>query len=400
VESSFRAAKRADSAFSEAARTKLSSACRKRGHDDQPELASDRRLAELSFCPNVVRHIMRYESPVIWPPAWKPGMHIGIISTSSSTAYDFPSRVETGRRNLSAAFSAKVIEIPVRIAKAGFVVERPETVAEHLHRLFLDEQVGLIVAAIGGFNTNSILPHLNWELLRANPTYLCGYSDTSALLNAMISRAGIGALHGPALLPQWGDPRGPFKETIDAFHAAVATPDLARKLKYPGFWCDPRTDWNSADLKQTFHEKSIADEPWRALKGGAARGSLIGGNIETINMLLGTPFCPDFTDKVLFIEATGAEAYLPRFKRALTHLGNAGVFSRIKGMIVGRCPDARPVSGTTLDEVLLDVLRGTDFPVIVDVDLGHTEPMITLPIGASVALVAEPGEVALHLEPR
>ncbi len=338
--------------------------------------------------------------PLVWPPAWKAGMKIGILSTSSPTIYDFSQRAERGRKNLEAVLSGQANEISKRLRTSGFVVEKPEIIAEHIHEMFLDKQVGLIVAAVGGFNTNSVLPYIDWDLLRAHPTYVCGYSDTSALLDAINARARIGTLHGPALLPQWGDMHGPFEETINSFYSSIASPDRTNILKYAGFWCDPRTDWNAVDPVQTFHGKQRFNEPWRVLRPGTAQGRLIGGNIETVNMLLGTPYCPSFDQKILFLEATGAEAYLPRFQRALTHLQCAGVFSRIRGLIVGRCPDAKPVAGTSLDEILLELLADSHFPVMVDVDLGHTEPMITLPIGANAVVVAEPGDVSIVLKMR
>jgi len=256
----------------------------------------------------------------------------------------------------------------------------------------------LIVTAVGGFNTNSVLPYLDWALLRAHPTFVCGYSDASALLLAINSRARIGVLHGPALLPQWGDPAGPFDETVIGFCKSITIPTGTRSLRYAGFWCDPRTDWNETDRPASFHRKQRFNNPWRVLRPGTAQGALVGGNIETMNMLLGTPYSPSFSRKILFIEATGAEAYLPRFHRALTHLRIAGVLSKLSGLVVGRCPDAQPVAGVTLDDVLTDVLAGTGFPVIVDVDLGHTEPIITLPIGASAILIAEPANVSIRID--
>ena len=335
------------------------------------------------------------DQPIVWPPPWRSGMAVGILSTSSATLYRLPRRTERAVQALESALAASHVYIPARQASSGFVVDQPSVVADNLHRMIANPQIGLIISAIGGFNTNAILEHLDWELLRANPRLICGYSDMSCLLNAVVTKSGVCTFHGPALLPQWGDPQGPFEEAKRAVLAMFAATGRAIELKYPGRWCDPRTEWSNEGASS--HDKMTQDQPWRALVRGVGKGRLVGGNVETLNMLIGTPYQPDFAGAILFVEATGAEAHLPRLARALTHLRASGSLAQINGLIVGRCPDAHPVDCVTLDDVILQSLAGTDVPVAVDVDLGHTEPMITLPLGADATLDTSSTEVVIRV---
>lgn len=333
----------------------------------------------------------------IHPRDWSPGMRVGIVSSGSDTAYRFPGRARRASAHLGSALGADVQPMPAIGAGAGYRAMLPKDVARQLHSMFADPEIGLIVVAIGGFNSNAVLAHLDWDLLSRYPTHLCGYSDASALLLAIHAMTGQVVLHGPALLPQWGDPRGPFPQTVNALRHALSG-DAERVLEYAGFWVDPRTDWSDDLPERSFRDKEPICAPWTTLQAGRARGRLVGGNIETVNMLIGTPWMPDFEDRIVFVEATGAEAYLPRLHRALTHLRDAGIFAKAKGLIVGRSPDAAPVAGVSIEAVIREVIEGCEFPAVMDVDIGHTEPMLTLPVGVEATLVADAGapRIVLH----
>jgi muramoyltetrapeptide carboxypeptidase len=314
-------------------------------------------------------------------------MQIGIISPSSNSAYRLPVRTTRACNNLAAALGGSVLPLEDADISTGYRAMPPSQVAKTLHEMYMNPQIGLIIAAIGGFNSNAVLRHIDWDLIKQYPTHICGYSDTSALLLGIYANIGQTVLHGPALLPQWGDPHGPFSESISSLYNSLVS-EHDRCLRYAGFWVDPRTQWTEEQPLQSFHDKPRHDEPWRVLRAGNATGRLVGGNIETINMLLGTPYMPVFEEAIVFVESTGAEAYLPRLHRALTHLREADVFSCAKGLIVGRTPDANPLNGYTLDEVINEVMADTNFPILVDVDIGHTEPMLTLPVGHTATLIA------------
>jgi muramoyltetrapeptide carboxypeptidase len=332
------------------------------------------------------------------PPAWREGMKIGVLSAASGSAYRLPVRLARAQARISRCLGGTVLPLEPADKSLGYRAMSPERVADLLHEMFIRPDVGLIISAIGGFNSNAVLRLLDWELLRKHPTHICGYSDTSALLLAIHARAGQVVLHGPALLPQWGDPKGPFPESIASLSQCLLGASQEWSLGYPGYWVDPRLDWSEGQDCLSFHDKPRCAGPWRVLRRGVARGRLIGGNIETINMLIGTPFQPCFDDAIVFLEATGAEAYLPRFHRALTHLRDADMFTRARGLLIGRSPDMQSIDGFALDDVVGEVFGDAEMPVVVDVDIGHTEPLVTLPIGllATIYAVEESPKIEIY----
>lgn len=330
----------------------------------------------------------------VQPPAFREGSVVAVFSPSSASASRFPLRALRGAMWLEKRLGA-IVRLGEPAQPYGYRAGAAPDLARRLEVLFQDPDVALIICAIGGFNSNSLLECLDWDLLRRHPTQICGYSDSTALLLAIHGRTRQVVLHGPALLPQWGDPNGPLPETVQSFHTAITGQAREWLPVANNYWMSPRTQWENEN--SSFHNNSALVASPKILRSGKAHGQLLGGNIETMNMLLGTPYAPDFEGRILFLEATGAEAFLPRLQRALVHLRLVGVFERIAGLVVGRCPDATGHESSTLEDVILEVTQGTGFPIVSDIDIGHTEPIPTLPIGCNARLSALADSVSLTL---
>jgi len=135
---------------------------------------------------------------------------------------------------------------------------------------------------------------------------------------------------------------------------------------------------------------------WRALRAGHASGPLIGGEISTLVIQTGTEYMPSVDGAIFFWEDYGSSlAWVDRY---LASLRTKGVFERIKGMLVGRTRTAgfEPTStGYGVDNIILDNTKGYDFPVMVNMDFGHTDPMMTLPIGVRATMHAEKGYLSI-----
>jgi len=126
-----------------------------------------------------------------------------------------------------------------------------------------------------------------------------------------------------------------------------------------------------------------------ALVPGRVQGPLIGGNLEVFSRLLGTPFLPDLSGAILFIEDLGERPY--RVDRLITHLDAAGVFSAVSGVVVGdfsACvePEATRSQSPTIDEVLDERLGRLAIPVAIGAPFGHGGRNVALPYGAMVEL--------------
>lgn len=293
---------------------------------------------------------MRPSPPLLLPPALRPGATIGVVAPCTAPRGSLLSDTVgfwEGRGH------------PVRVAAhvgtvtSGYLGGTPAQRAADLNEMLAAEDVDLIVAAMGGKGAVHLLPLLDYGALAARPKLLMGLSDVSLLVLAAHVQTGVVTFHGPTGMDFGGIP----EYTVEAMLAALGAVEPLGELKPYG--------------------------EWRALAGDrAASGRLLGGHLGTIRSLLGTPYAPDWTGAVLFIEEIDAE--LHDVDVSLTHLALAGVFDRIAALVVGR-PVSVQESWRQSDEEMSDVVLRRcgeyGFPILYDVDLGHTEEKVTLPVG-------------------
>ena len=136
------------------------------------------------------------------------------------------------------------------------------------------------------------------------------------------------------------------------------------------------------------------------LRGGKARGSLIGGNLSILCAMLGTPWQPSFEGRILFIEDLEEAPY--RIDRMLTHLLNAGLLQQVAGIAVGinrNCVDPKAKSAReyrqTAEDVLRERLLPLKVPVVMGLPFGHVPFNATLPVGVEAELDGGAGELVI-----
>jgi len=249
---------------------------------------------------------------------------------------------------------------------------------EDLHDAFADPSVKLILTVIGGYNSNQLLRHLDYDLLRKNPKRLCGFSDITALANAIHAKTGLVTYSGPHFF-NFGQKLG-FEYTQDAFvrcHFESAPFQLEPSDQYvDGYWAANQDN-----------PGFLPNKGWFVLNEGEASGTIIGGHLGTLCLLFGTEYLPrPEGDIILFIEEDGEDKDVT-FDRNLQSLLHQPWFSQVRALIVGRC---RADSGTT-DEKLRMILAKPELrgiPLIANVDFGHTTPLITFPIGGKAQVEA------------
>ena len=237
----------------------------------------------------------------------------------------------------------------------GYIAGSVEQRLGDLHGCYQNEEVDLIIATRGGRSANHLLELIDYEVIKHNPKPLIGYSDISILLNAIYAKTAQVQVHGPMM-----------------------TADLEAQ--------DPQT-WKSLEATLAFKEQrfQISDfaEVW---KEGSCSGTLLGGNLITLQCLLGTPFNPNWDGAVFFWEEIGEE--ISRLDRALTHFRNAGVLGKISGMIIGNLHNIsgdspeEAAKAENLKEILLALFADFDFPIIKTEKFGHVvDTQISLPVG-------------------
>lgn len=336
----------------------------------------------------------------ICPPALRRGDTVGVIAPSSPAAARYPQRFSQSIAALERTFGVTVRLADHVRARGDYRSAAPRARAEELQELIVDSSVSALFVTIGGYNSAEILPMLDQQLLMKNPKILVGYSDVTALLVGIQALAGWYTFHGPTLMTDFGEVPTPHPFTVAGLSAEIAVSEAHsvvqdRFLTDPATWTNEFLDWGTDAWKRA---RQAAGSGVRAVwRDGEGSGCLFGGNLSTLNYLLGTPYFSPPERIVLFVEATGDEAALPQLQRSLVHLEQVGIFNRTAALLIGRSPDAKESEGRTLRTVVSEVVRDYDFPIVAELPFGHTSPMWTLPLGVRATVSASDGVAEILL---
>lgn len=316
---------------------------------------------------------------MIRPPRLRPGDTIGIVSPSWGGAGRFPHRVERGVQQLhSLGFRVRIGAHALN--QLGYVSDTPQNRADDIHTMFADPDVRTIIAAIGGDHSCHLLPLLDFDLIRNNPKIFMGFSDITVLNLAIWQQTDLVTFNGPALLTDFGEYPNMLEYTLNCMLRILCEARPAGALNPSGWWTEECPEWGlQEDLKQP--RTLTKSEGWSWLRGGVAEGVLIGGCLESMEHLRGTRFWPDWKDAVMFIETSEEHPPPERVDSLLMDYENMGVLQQLKGLMVGRPMRYSGAEKQQLREVVLQRTAAYSFPVVADMDFGHTSPQLTLPIG-------------------
>lgn len=317
----------------------------------------------------------------------KPGDTIGIVSPSWGGAGKFPHRVERGVRQL------EELGFNVRLARhatndAGYVSDTPGNRAADLHEMFGDPSIAAIIAAIGGNHSCHLLPLLDFDLIRDNPKVFMGFSDITVLNVAIWAVTGLVTFNGPSLLTDIAEYPEMPAYSRDYMLRAIASAGPVGRIEPSGWWTDEFLDWGQ-QLDLTRPRERRASEGWTWLKPGVSEGRLVGGCLESMEHLRGTRFWPDFSDVILFLEPSEDALSPATVDAMLMDYENMGVIAQLHGLLFGRPYGYSDEQRREFHEVITERTARFDFPVIADMDFGHTTPMLTLPIGCRARIDGE-----------
>jgi muramoyltetrapeptide carboxypeptidase len=318
----------------------------------------------------------------IRPERLREGDLVRVFSPSSSVPSFFPERLGRAERELE-RLGFQVSRAVHAMDRTGYTAGNAEQRAADLDEAFADPEVRAILCSIGGNNSNQLLDQIDYDIIRRNPKVLVGYSESTALLVAIWQMTGLVTYHGPGVLPEFGEYPHVMPYTERSFLETLCEARSPRRLSPPESWTDQYAEWaDPANWRRT--RPQIPNASWRAVRSGIGEGPLVGGNLDTLLKLAGTPFWPDLSGAILFWEEARQAA--PQVDAHLTQLRQMGIFSEIAGMIVGRPYHCDDSVGVGFADVVDEKLSSVPFPVLADVDFGHTDPMLTLPIGIRVRL--------------
>lgn len=321
------------------------------------------------------------------------GDHIGIFSASSPISATIPIRYDRGTAFLESK-GYRVIHGALRGQqdhyRSGSIAQR----ADEFNQLLYDPDIHVLMASIGGNNTNSILPYIDYAYLKKHPKIIIGYSDTTALLLAIYAKTGLTTFYGPAAASSFGE-LPPFVDWTFQNFQQILSKDLSLPYTYPlpPVWTDEYINWSQQD-----RSKEQYPNRWICVHPGCVHGRLIGGNLNTMEGFFGTEYMPPIQDgDILFLEDSLKDACT--IERSFSLLKLAGVFDKVSGIILGKHEKFDDNgTGRAPYEILLEVLGSPQIPILADFDCCHTHPMLTLPIGCTVLLDADHTQLKL-LEP-
>src|SRR5699024_2083738 len=155
-----------------------------------------------------------------------------------------------------------------------------------------DKNVKAILTVIGGYNVNQILDYIDYDLIKENPKIICGFSDITALTNAIYAKAGMITYSGPHF-SSFGMKKG-FEYTEKYFKKML--------MQSESIEIESSNEWsNDSWFKNQENRTFIKNVGMKIINEGEAEGKIIGGNLCTLNLLQGTEYMPDLEETILFI---------------------------------------------------------------------------------------------------
>lgn len=299
---------------------------------------------------------------ILKPPKLNIGDTIGIVAPSSPLLPSYKENYQRGKKILT-DLGFKIKEGKTVGKQRWWMGGTPREVAEDINDMFADKNIKAIMAQDGGYSAISVIEHLDYDLISKNPKPFMGLSDMTVYHLAILVRTGMVGFHMDYLYSFTG-------EFFLKFLTETEAPGVIK----------PISEW----------------EEW---KKGKAKGHLLGGILERISMLSGTKYFPSlelFNGANLFWEEIGRD--LTEIYQYLYQFKHMGIFERINGMLIGKIKYIKPlreqeIISPTVKEMILDILKDYDFPIMANMDFGHYTINIPMPIGINVSFDTDKKEL-------
>lgn len=325
----------------------------------------------------------------IMPKRLLPGDEIRVIAPSRSLGLISPEVQQVANNRLK--------NLGLKISFGKHVHERDifdsssiQARVHDLHEAFLDAHVAAIITVIGGYNSNQLLRSIDWDIIRANPKILCGFSDITALGNAIFAKTGLVTYSGPHY-STFGQELY-FDYTFECFKKCLFSSEP--------FLIHASDAWSDDCWFQDQQARNlIKNDGYLLINPGTTTGTLLGGNLCTFNLLQGTEYFPDLHDSVLFLEddSLAGTCSAVEFDRNLQSLIHLPGFEGVRGLVIGRFQKASAMTNDILTKIIKTKRELDRMPVVAQVDFGHTDPKITFPIGGEVSVDATDGDIVLKI---
>lgn len=311
------------------------------------------------------------QTPLIKPPRVRPGDKVGLVSPATAAWETEPTKIWIDALE---SLGFEVVLGDHYFGRHGYFAGDDAARASDINAFFRAPDIRMIFAR-GGWGSPRLLPLIDYDMIRANPKVLLGYSDATALITAVHVKTGLVTFHGPSPLHLF---------SAEHFRRVIMNGE-AYTLENP-------TLITENTLVQT--ENRI-----RTITPGRARGRILGGNLSLLTAVTGSGYLPDWEGSILFVEDVDEAVY--RVDRMMTELKLAGVLDRIDGFVFGRCTDCEPDSSygsLTMEEMIAEHVLPLGIPAFAGTMIGHIDAQFTIPLGIAVEIDADAGTIEL-LEP-
>src|SRR5947209_7767468 len=304
------------------------------------------------------------------PKRLAPGDTVGLVLPASAEL--------TGDEIAFARDQLKAIGFEVVIGahaydRWGYLAGHDRDRADDINKMFADDKIAGVVCFTGGWGSPRLLPYLDYDLIARKPKVILGFSDITALLNAIHKKSGIVTFHGPV----GGSTFEPY--SLENFKRVVMTAAPAGELAPPSKKPSELVDRTNRIIK---------------LAAGKASGRFAGGNLTMVHSLMGTPYEVETSGAILFLEDVHEEPY--RIDRMLTTLALAGKLDHLAAFVWGRCSDCK-ITGPSfsIEDILRDRFGNAPYPALSGLSFGHIEQKLTIPIGVMGTVDADGGRVTI-----
>jgi muramoyltetrapeptide carboxypeptidase len=316
------------------------------------------------------------------PEKLTPGDEVRIIAPSESFLSAFSNKMRQNARK-------RLEELGLKVSFGKYVEEVDElksATVEHrledLHNAFSDPDVKAVIPVTGGTTGSELLRRIDYELIKKNPTIICGLSDNTAILNAINDKSGIVTYYGPHFSVFGASEQGDY--TMKFFEKCLFTTDPIT--------LHPSDDFYSSE----WQGKALKNDGFWSINDGEAHATAFGGNLLTLNLMEGSGFISDWEGKIFIMEDNGKESPAAFFNQLQSMINKPG-FKNVAGMMIGRFQKKTGMTKELLKKVLNKRMRVDKIPIIANVDFGHTLPMVTIPIGGSVKLSVDGNKVKIEI---
>ncbi len=293
--------------------------------------------------------------------------------------------------------------MPHALRGLNYVSEHPKKRAEDLIAALQDDDVDMILCAIGGDDTYRLLPYLfeNDELKKAaKQKIFLGFSDTT-MNHFMFHKVGIKTFYGQAFLPDVCEIAHEMLPYTKAYFEELLTTGTISKIIPSSVWYDAREVFDASEIgKNTMQHENHGFE---LLQGKAVfAGKILGGCIDTIfDMFDSTryadsknlcekyklfPAKEEWKNHILLLETSEEQMSPEKYRKALEELKSRGVFDTINGLLIGK-----PVDEIYFEEykkILIDVIDNPNLPIVCNINVGHATPRCIIPFGVNAVVDA------------